>query len=160
MKKPTLLSQGYYWQDLQQDDEFITYGRTITETDLMSFITLTGMTEVIFTDQTHEGAIKGRVVPGALSYTLIEGLLVQGMLQATGMALLEIHQKLLAPVRVGDTIHGHVHVTDIRPTSKHGRAVITSTVSIVNQDNVTVMTYEAKRLLAGDPSKTKTTDVQ
>lgn len=154
MKKPTLLGHGYYWQDLQEGDEYVTFGRTVTETDLMNFITLTGMTEVIFTDQTHEGAMKGRVVPGALSYTLIEGLLVQGMLQATGMALLEIHQKLLAPVRVGDTIHGHVRITNIRPTSKHGRAVITSTVSIVNQDEVTVVSYEAKRLLAGDPTKT------
>lgn len=154
MSAATLLGHGYYWQDLQEGQEFITFGRTITETDLMNFITITGMTEVIFTDITHKGAMAGRVIPGALSYTLIEGLLVQGMIQATGMALLELHKKILAPVRVGDTIHGHVKITHIRPTSKHGRAVVTSDVSIVNQDGTTVMTYEAKRLLAGDPSKT------
>lgn len=153
MSKPILLGHGYYWQDLALDQEFITFGRTLTETDLMNFVTLTGMTEVIFTDLSHKGAMEGRVVPGALSYTLIEGLLVQGMIQATGMALLEIHKKILAPVRVGDTIHGHVRITNIRPTSKHGRAVITSEVSIINQHDVTVMTYEAKRLLAGDPAK-------
>jgi Acyl dehydratase len=154
MSAATLLGHGYYWQDLQEGQEFITFGRTITETDLMNFITITGMTEVIFTDITHKGAMAGRVIPGALSYTLIEGLLVQGMIQATGMALLELHKKILAPVRVGDTIHGHVKITHIRPTSKYGRAVVTSDVSIVNQDGTTVMTYEAKRLLAGDPSKT------
>lgn len=151
MSKPTLLGHGYYWQDLEPEREFITFGRTITETDLMNFITTTGMTEVIFTDVTHKGAMQGRVIPGALSYTLIEGLLVQGMVQATGMALLEVNKKILAPVRVGDTIHGHVRITHIRPTSRHGRAVVTSIVSVINQEDVTVMTYEAKRLLAGNP---------
>ncbi len=153
MIKAKTLSQGVYWQDLTVGDEFITFGRTITETDLMNFITMTGMTEVIFTDQTHSGVLKGRVVPGALSYTLIEGLIVQGMLQATGMALLELTKKLLAPVRVGDTIHGHIVIESIRPTSKRGCAVVNSIVNIINQDGVVVITYTAKRLLAGDPGK-------
>ena len=157
MSKPILLGQGYYWQDLEPGQEFITFGRTITETDLMNFVTLTGMTEVIFTDITHKGAMEGRVVPGALTYTLIEGLLVQGMIQATGMALLEIQKKILAPVRVGDTVHGHVRISEVRPTSKHGRAVVASTVSIINQHDTTVMTYDVKRLLAGDPAKPGTT---
>ena len=153
MSKATQLGHGYFLHDLEVGQEFVTFGRTITETDLMNFITMTGMTEVIFTDATHKGAMEGRVVPGALSYTLIEGLLVQGMIQATGMALLELHKKILAPVQVGDTIRGYVRITNIRPTSKHGRAVVTSDVSIINQEGTTVMLYEAKRLLAGDPAK-------
>lgn len=153
MKKAKLIGHGFYWQDLNVGDEFITHGRTVTETDLMSFITQTGMTEVIFTDQTHKGVLEGRVVPGALSYTLIEGLIVQGMLQGTGMALLELTKKLTAPVRVGDTIHGEIVIEDIRPTSKHGRAVVNSIVKIVNQEGTIAITYEAKRLLAGDPEK-------
>lgn len=153
MSKPTVIGRGYYWQDLSPQQEFLTFGRTLTETDLMNFITVTGMTELIFTDVHHKGAIEGRVVPAALTYTLIEGLLVQGMIQGTGMALLEIEKKILAPVRVGDTVHGHVRITDIRPTSKHGRAVVTSEVAVVNQDGTTVMRYVAKRLLAGDPAR-------
>ncbi|RKJ95707.1 acyl dehydratase [Alicycliphilus denitrificans] len=149
MSVPQLLSPGWHWQDLAAGQELVTHGRTITEYDLMNFITATGMTEVIFTDQTHHGAMPGRVVPGALTYTLMEGLLVQGMLQGTGLALLEISQKLLAPVRVGDTIHALVSINEIVPTSRHGRAVVHSTVSVLNQDGVMVMTYDAKRLLAG-----------
>ncbi|ART49565.1 MaoC family dehydratase [Acidovorax carolinensis] len=153
MSKPTVIGRGYFWQDLAPQQEFLTFGRTLTETDLMNFITVTGMTELIFTDVHHKGAIEGRVVPAALTYTLIEGLLVQGMIQGTGMALLEIKKKILAPVRVGDTVHGHVRITDIRPTSKHGRAVVTSEVAVINQDGTTVMRYLAKRLLAGDPDR-------
>jgi acyl dehydratase len=153
MSKPTVIGRGYFWQDLSPQQEFLTFGRTLTETDLMNFITVTGMTELIFTDVHHKGAIEGRVVPAALTYTLIEGLLVQGMIQGTGMALLEIEKKILAPVLVGDTVHGHVRITDIRPTSKHGRAVVTSEVAVINQDGTTVMRYVAKRLLAGDPDR-------
>jgi 3-hydroxybutyryl-CoA dehydratase len=153
MTHPIPIGHGYYWQALSVGQEFVTFGRTLTETDLMNFITVTGMTELMFINVEHKGAIEGRVVPAALTYTLIEGLLVQGMIQGTGMALLEIEKKIIAPVRVGDTVHGHVRITDIRPTSKHGRAVVTSLVTVSNQHGTTVMSYVAKRLLAGDPDQ-------
>jgi acyl dehydratase len=42
-----------------------------------------------------------------------------------------------------------VEVTAIRPTSKGGRAVVTSRIDVFNQRDVCVMTYTATRLLAG-----------
>ena len=63
--------------------------------------------------------------------------------------MLELHQKILAPVRVGDTIEAVVEVTEIRPTSKSGRAVVTSRIDVFNHQGVMVMPYTATRLLAG-----------
>jgi acyl dehydratase len=94
--------------------------------------------------------MKGRPVPGGLTYGLIEGLLMQGMVQGTGLALLEVHKKILQPVIAGDTVWAEVEVTGIRPTSKHNRAVVTSRVDVKNQNNVDVMTYTAVRMLAGE----------
>ena len=88
-------------------------------------------------------------MPGALTYALIEGFILQTMIQGTGLAMLELHQKILAPVRVGDTIEAVVEVTEIRPTSKSGRAVVTSRIDVFNHQGVMVMTYTATRLLAG-----------
>lgn len=53
---------GYCWEDLTVGQTFITPGRTITETDLVHFITVTGMTEALFIDITAQdrAAIKGR----------------------------------------------------------------------------------------------------
>ena len=71
------------------------------------------MLEMIFIDQTYEhaGGIKGgRVVPAALPYTLMEGLLCQTVQQMTGLALLEIEKKVLKPTFVGDTVHIEVEV--------------------------------------------------
>ena len=67
------------------------------------------------------------------------------------MALLEVATKVLAPVRVGDSIWATVEVTALRPTSKSGRAVITSDVQVFNQRNESVMGYVVTRLLAGRP---------
>ncbi len=144
------LGQGFVWQDLHVGQRMRTFRRTITETDLVQFIGVTGMLEAIFIEDGYEGAaMAGRPVPGALTYTLIEGFILQTMIQGTGLAMLELHQKILAPVQVGDTIEALVEVTAIRPTSRHGRAVVTSRIDVHNQHGAMVMTYIATRLLAG-----------
>src|SRR5687768_18535601 len=107
---------GMTWEELSPGQKFRTLNRTITETDLVMFTGVTGMLEVIFTDHTfggEGGAIQGQFVPAALSYSLIEGLLCQSMIQGTGLALLDRKKQVLAPVRVGDTIHAEVEVTSV-----------------------------------------------
>lgn len=146
----TRLGQGLFWQDLSVGQRFRTFRRTVTETDLVNFISVTGMLEAIFIDSGFEGgAMKGRPVPGALTYTLIEGFILQSMIQGTGLAMLEVHQKILAPVVVGDTIEATIEVVSVVPTSRGGRAVVESLVTVANQRGDTVMTYSATRLLAG-----------
>ncbi len=147
---PRQLGQGYYWQDLEAGQQFRTFRRTVTEADLVGFIGVTGMLEVMFIDaEPLEGGIAGRPVPAALTYTLIEGLLLQTMIQGTGLAMLELTQKIHAPVRVGDSIHALVDVDAIRPTSRGGRAIVDSTIRVFNQREQCVMTYTARRMLAG-----------
>lgn len=147
--EPQQLGMGHYWQDLSAGQKFKTFRRTITETDLITFISCTGMLENIFIDPDYPGAIKGRVVPGALPYTLIEGLLLQTSLQGTGLALLEIHKKIENPTFVGDSVFAIVTILSVKPTSKHNRAVVESEVEVFNQDEKRLMVYRVKRLLAG-----------
>lgn len=152
------LGLGFTWEQLLPGQKFRTLNRTLTETDLVMFTGVTGMLEVIFTDHTfgsEKGTIQGRFVPAALTYSLIEGLLCQTMIQGTGLAMLDLKKQVLAPVRVGDTIHGEVEVNSVRPTSKGNRAIVVSTVEIKNQKDEVVIKYEATRMLAGraDPAK-------
>ncbi|HET8881798.1 MAG TPA: MaoC family dehydratase [Solimonas sp.] len=146
----TELGRGAYWQDLRIGQRFRTLRRTITETDLINFISTTGMLEAIFIDAEFEGAaIDGRPVPAALTQCLIEGLLFQTMIQGTGLALLEMTLKALKPVRIGDTVWAIVTVTGIKPTSKNNRAVIDSEIAVYNTRDEQVLSYTAKRMLAG-----------
>jgi len=71
------------------------------------------------------------------------------MIQGTGLAMLELKQQVLAPVRVGDTVHGEIEVTAVRPTSQGNRGIVVSRVEVKNQQEEIVMSYEATRLLAG-----------
>ncbi len=144
------LGRGFVWQDLAVGQRMRTFRRTVTETDLVNFISVTGMLEAIFIEEGYEGgAIQGRPVPAALTYSFIEGFILQTMIQGTGLAMLELEQKILAPVVVGDSIEAVIEVTAIKPTSKSGRAVVTSRIDVFNQKGTQVMTYSAKRLLAG-----------
>jgi len=147
-----LLGHGFFWQDLQVGQTFQTFRRTVTETDLVNFISVTGMLEQIFIDaEGAAGAIGGRPVPAALTYSLIEGFILQTMIQGTGMAMLECSQKVTGPVRVNDTIHAVVEVAGIRPTSKGGRAIVDSRIEVFNQRGESVLQYTARRMLAGRP---------
>jgi|SRR5690606_25691875 len=149
-----ILGRGFYWQELEVGQRFQTFRRTITEADIVNFINATGMLEVIFIDTTFEhGAIKGRPVPGILTYGIIEGFIMQTMIQGTGLAMLELQQKILAPVVAGDTVWAEIEVTDIRPTSKNNRAIVTSRIDVKNQHGADVMTYTAVRMLAGKPDE-------
>lgn len=147
------IGRGKYWQELEIGGKFRTFRRTVTETDLVNFISVTGMLEVPFVDATHHGAVSGRMVPAALTYGLIEGFIFQTLLQGVGLALLSVSIEAKAPVRVGDTIWATIETNAIRPTSKGNRAIVDATVTVYNQSDEVVLTYLVKRMLAGDPAK-------
>ena len=147
---PRLIGQGAHWQDLSVGQRFRTLRRTVTETDLVNFISVTGMLEAIFIDAHYEhGAMRGRPVPAALTMGLIEGLLFQSLIQGTGLALLELTLKALKPVEVGDSVSAVVEIAELVPTSKGNRAVVTSDIDVVNQHGTAVLHYRVKRLLSG-----------
>lgn len=143
---------GLYWQDLPVGMQIKTYGRTITETDIVNFISCTGMLEVIFTDMEHaraHSAIPGRAAPGALVYSIAEGLVLMGTLQGTGLAFLGMELDVKGPTVAGDTIHVEIEVIEQRPASKGGRGLVRTRNRIVNQRGETVIVYTPLRLVAG-----------
>src|SRR6185437_15585587 len=100
---------------------FRTAARTITESDLMSFVHLAGFNEPLFYDQSHAaaGGYTGRLIPGAMIYCIAEGLILQtSVLAGTGLAFMHMELSVKRPVYVGDTLHAIVRTTESRPSSK------------------------------------------
>ena len=63
------LGLGFTWEQLSAGQKFRTLNRTITEADLVNFISVTGMLEAIFIDANYEhGAISGRPPETARSW--------------------------------------------------------------------------------------------
>ena len=145
------LGQGFFWQDLKVGDRFKTFGRTLTEFDILSFVTLAGMTEPLFVDAEYrktQSAMTGHVAPAALVYAISEGLALAGTAHGTGLAFLHTEIDVKGPVIAGDTIHVEIEVTEVRGTSK-GRGLVRTTNNIVNQRGETVIRYAPLRLMRG-----------
>ena len=145
-----LVGLGLAWDELEVGYRFRTVGRTVTEADLVSFISITGMLEVLFTDTEYlaeHGPMTGRVVPAALAYTFAEGLLVQSTMQHTGLGFLHMDLDVKGPTFVGDTIHVECEVTQVRPTSK-GRGLVRTRNEVVNQRGDTLLVYHPLRIMA------------
>jgi acyl dehydratase len=143
---------GQTWEDMTVGTRFRTASRTVTETDLVNFITLCGFNEPLFWDAGHARAAgyAGRLVPGALTYALAEGLVIQShVLHGTGLAFMHMELDVRRPVLVGDTITAIVEVTGARPSSKPGRGVVESTVTVVNQRGDDVLIFTPVRLIRG-----------
>ncbi|MDQ4421568.1 MaoC family dehydratase [Sphingobium sp. DEHP117] len=150
-KRERQLGQGFYYQEISVGDRFRTRRRLITESDLVGFINVTGMLEELFVDPGHGGIIEGRLVPAALTYGLIEGLIFQTMIQGTGLALLDVTMKALKPVRVGDVVSAGIEITLVKPTRDGTRAVVASRVTVENGEGEAVLTYDVTRMLQGRP---------
>ena len=142
-----VVGRGFCFEDLTVGQKFRTHRRTIAESDLMTFVNLTWLTEELFTVEEDDcRAIKGRAVPGAMIYAFAEGLLLSTM-QDTGLAFLNAELDIKGPTRVGDTIHVEVEVTEARLTSKGDRGLVRTANKIINQHGATVITYNPLRML-------------
>ena len=128
---------------------------SVTETDIVNFVNCTGMTEVLFTNveyATRVSAIPGRLAPGALVYALAEGLLMQSVVQGTGMAFLHMDFDVKGPTFAGDTIHVECEVVEARAASKGARGLVRTRNEIRNQRGEAVIVYTPLRMVKGRPA--------
>ena len=144
-----------YFEDYKADLQFRTRARTITEADLVNFVGVSGMFESLFVDREFVEAQEmyaGRLVPGALTYAISEGLIIQeGILHGRGLAFVGLELRAEKPVYVGDTIHVDVAVAETRPTRRADRGIVVTDHRIVNQRDEVVMTLRVTRLVRTRP---------
>jgi acyl dehydratase len=145
-----VVHRGYRWEELPAGTTFTTGARTVSETDLITLITWTGINEPLFLDasRARDFGYGGRLVPGLLTYCLAEGLVVQtGVFHDTGMAFLGAELKQIGPLYVGDTIHADVEITESRASKKPDRGVVTSRVDVISDREGLVLRYTPVRLV-------------
>ena len=147
-----LYAEGQRFEEVAVGNVFRTAGRTVTETDMVMFRQLVGITEPLFMDASSAGdaGYSGRLCPGMMTFCYAEGLVLQtNVLHGTGMAFMHSDLDINGPVYVGDTITVVVEVTEARPSSRAGRGVVTTVNRVYNQRGDVVMTYRPVRLVKG-----------
>src|SRR5919201_6889631 len=143
--------EGLSFEDHKVGDVYRTLARTVSETDIVNFVNGCGFTEPLFLDMEfvkRESVFKRRAAPGALTFVLSEGLVMQtGLIHNTGMAWLGGELKVVAPVLEGDTIRVEVEVADKRETKKTDRGIVTYRHRVLNQRDELVLEARVQRMV-------------
>ena len=146
-----MITQGLSFEEHTVGATYRTQARTVSEADICAFVNLCGFTEPLFYDMEYvarESVFKGRPAPGALTFALSEGLIIQtGLIHGTGMAYLGGEIRIVGPVLAGDTLRVSVTVADKRDTKKTDRGIVTYTHEVTNQRGEVVLEAQIKRMI-------------
>lgn len=146
-----MIGEGLHFEQHEIGAVFRTLGRTVSETDIVSFVNLCGFTEPLFMDMEFvqkESVFGRRAAPGALTFALSEGLIMQtGLIHNTGMAWLGGEIRVISPVLEGDTLRVEVEVVEKRETKKPDRGIVTYVHRVLNQRSETVLEARVQRMI-------------
>ena len=149
-----MIGQGLTFEQHEIGATVRTLGRTVSETDIVTFVNLCGFNEPLFMDMEYvarESVFKKRAAPGALTFALSEGLIIQtGLIHGTAMAYLGGEMRVVAPVLEGDTIRVEVKVSDKRETKKPDRGIVTYKHEVTNQRGELVLEASVRRMIKRD----------
>ncbi len=153
------MANGIIFEGFHPGDRFLTGRRTVTEHDILQFVSLVGLNEPLFLDLEYirnESLFGERIAPGSLTFGMAEGLTVQtGILHKTGMAFVGLeHMRLLGPVKVNDTIQVEIEVLETKPVPSRGGGIVRYRQWVRNQHGDTVMEYDVSRLIRGESPET------
>jgi acyl dehydratase len=113
-------------------------GRTVTETDVVTYSWVSGDTNPMHTDAVHSAAspIGQRIAHGTLGMSIATGLSARmGQLDGTAIAALGVDQwKFHKPIFFNDTVYLRTTVIEARVSSKSDRGVLVRKMELLNQD--------------------------
>jgi acyl dehydratase len=135
--------RGLYFEEFQVGQKVVTPGRTVTETDIVSFAGLSGDFNTIHTDAIYSASTPfgQRVAHGLLGLAIASGLIMRtGVLEGTVLAFREITEwKFSRPIFIGDTVHAEIEVVETKALPRMGGGSVLVEVNLKNQSAETVM---------------------
>ena len=134
-----------YFEDFEQDREYVTRSRTITEADVVAFAGLSGDFNPLHVDEEFaKTTIFGaRIAHGLLGLSVASGLINQlGLGEGTVMAFLGLTWNFKGVIRIGDTITVRQLVADKRETLKKDRGILRMAITVLNQHGEVVQDGE------------------
>jgi 3-hydroxybutyryl-CoA dehydratase len=143
--------RGMYFEEFEIGTEVVSPGRTITETDVVTFAGLSGDYTQLHTDEEFaKGTLFGRrIAHGALVLSIATGLAARlGFIEGTALAFRELTWKYSQPVYLGDTIHLKARCKELKPMPRLGGGLVVFEAFVINQEGKIVQKGEWHLLVA------------
>lgn len=148
--------QGLWFEEFEPGQTLTTSGRTLSESDIVSFAGLSGdFNEVHVNEEYGKKTLFGkRVAHGLLVLSMAVGLLVQtGLIKDTMGAFREITRwKFRLPVFIGDTIHVVLKILETRAVPRMDGGLVTIGLDVLNQKEEVVMNGSLNLFMLSDPA--------
>jgi len=147
--------RGMWFEEFEVGQRILTSGRTLTESDIVSFAGLSGdynqiHTNAEFSSKTPFGK---RVAHGLLVLSIASGLAMRtGVLESTVIAFREINNwKFSLPVFIGDTISVELHILETKQITRLGGGSLLIELIVKNQRSEATMKGTWTVLVASKP---------
>ena len=134
-------SAGWCFEDFSAGQRIATAARTVTETDIVLTVGITGHCQPLFVDEefAKTTSFGTRIAPVELTIGVLAGLLTRRGILENQIGLLELHCTVPNAVKAGDTLHARADVLETRLTSKGDRGVVTFHDVLLNQKEEPVL---------------------
>jgi acyl dehydratase len=142
--------RGRTFEEFVIDEEIVGGARTVTEADVVNFACLSGdfHPQHINEEYASKDPLGARIAHGLLILSMATGLLNQtGAFEGTSIAILEVTARFLKAVKFGDTIRAIQKIVRKKETSKPDRGVLTTHITVLNQDEQTVLEADLVMLI-------------
>jgi acyl dehydratase len=146
---------GLWFEEFEVGQQIITPGRTITESDIVSFAGFTGDYNQIHTNAEFAGKTPfgQRVAHGLLGLSIASGLAMRtGVLEGTVIAFREINNwKFTSPIFIGDTIYAELNIIETKPIPRVGGGSLIIEIVVKNQHEEVTMKGTWTALVSNKP---------
>jgi len=131
-----------YYEDLQVGEEYISPGRTVTETDVVNFACFSADWFSVHTDEEYakKTQYKTRIAHGLMGLALTDGLKIRipELANVHNIATIYWNYNFRKPIFIGDTVRVKITIKSMRETKKPDQGLVVDGVTMLNQRNEVV----------------------
>lgn len=145
----------WFFEDFKPGLALRTMSRLIGDAEINAYVSQVGMYEQVFltAQPSSLGASGRRLVPGVMTLSFAEGLVVLTGVFRHGLALLSFDGiSFVSPVHSGDVLSAQVKVVEARRTKTGNRGVVQFEHTVWAEPDVVVLEYRSARMVAGRPA--------
>ncbi|MFC6838435.1 MaoC family dehydratase [Halomarina ordinaria] len=140
------------YESFEVGEQFVTDGRTVTDSDIRMFVGATGSTDPIHVDREYAAdhpLVDDVVLQGTLLLGIADGFLVDAIAEDAALAMNYGHDNVRYPgaVSPGDSVHAAIEIIQ-KDRRNDDWGLITMRVELIDQNDDVVLAETHKLLVA------------